>query len=149
VSPDPDPPSEEPERLDPLDDESDVRDEPELPDDEPDSPDEPELPEEPDLSDLSDEPELPEEPDSPDEPDRPDPPESARKRSREGAKDSAQLAGALPPAPALAPPPWHFLNFLPDPHQQGSLRPIWSIASTRRCSMCGPSASSSSTTGWS
>ena len=30
--------------------------------------------------------------------------------------------------------PWHFLNFLPDPHQHGSLRPICSLGSTRRCS---------------
>ena len=27
----------------------------------------------------------------------------------------------------------HFLNFLPDPHQHGSLRPICSCSSTRRC----------------
>src|SRR5204863_549696 len=27
--------------------------------------------------------------------------------------------------------PWHFLNFLPDPHQHGSLRPICSRSSTR------------------
>ena len=33
--------------------------------------------------------------------------------------------------------PWHFLNFLPDPHQHGSLRPICSAASTRRCSTTG------------
>src|SRR5688500_2481055 len=40
-------------------------------------------------------------------------------------------ASELDPGWALAPPcgiqalhaPWHFLNFLPDPHQQGSLRP--------------------------
>ena len=29
--------------------------------------------------------------------------------------------------------PWHFLNFLPDPHQHGSLRPSCSFSSTRRC----------------
>ena len=29
--------------------------------------------------------------------------------------------------------PWHFLNFLPEPHQHGSLRPIASFSSTRRC----------------
>jgi hypothetical protein len=26
--------------------------------------------------------------------------------------------------------PWHFLNFLPEPHQHGSLRPILSRSST-------------------
>src|SRR5205085_3564813 len=31
--------------------------------------------------------------------------------------------------------PWHFLNFLPDPHQQGSLRPICSRSSTCRVSI--------------
>src|ERR1700716_2982989 len=28
--------------------------------------------------------------------------------------------------------PWHFLNFLPLPHQQGSLRPTWCSSSTMR-----------------
>ena len=42
--------------------------------------------------------------------------------------------------------PWHFLYFLPDPHQHGSLRPSCSCSSTRRCSTtvgaaCGSSAS--------
>ncbi len=43
--------------------------------------------------------------------------------------------------------PWHFLYFLPDPHQHGSLRPICSCSSRRRCSTavppaaCGSSAS--------
>src|SRR5438132_3273933 len=37
--------------------------------------------------------------------------------------------------------PWHFLNFLPDPHQHGSLRPIWSTSSTRRCSTTGSASS--------
>src|SRR6188508_2345170 len=30
--------------------------------------------------------------------------------------------------------PWHFLNFLPEPHQHGSLRPIFSFSSSRRVS---------------
>ena len=34
--------------------------------------------------------------------------------------------------------PWHFLNFLPEPHQQGSLRPSCSCSSTRRCSTAVP-----------
>src|SRR4029453_12775775 len=29
--------------------------------------------------------------------------------------------------------PWHFLYFLPDPHQQGSLRPILSRSLVTRC----------------
>src|SRR6202011_3495869 len=29
--------------------------------------------------------------------------------------------------------PWHFLNFLPLPHQHGSLRPIFSRSPTTRC----------------
>src|SRR3954466_2921124 len=43
--------------------------------------------------------------------------------------------------------PWHFLYFLPEPHQHGSLRPICSFSSTRRCctaagmGACGSSAS--------
>src|SRR6185437_16844757 len=32
------------------------------------------------------------------------------------------------PFPAQA--PWHFLNFLPEPHQHGSLRPILSRSAT-------------------
>src|SRR6201992_4054166 len=39
--------------------------------------------------------------------------------------------------------PWHFLYFLPDPHQQGSLRPICSPGSTRRCSIWTGAACSS------
>ena len=39
--------------------------------------------------------------------------------------------------------PWHFLNFFPDPHQQGSLRPTWCSASTTRCSTTGTSSCSS------
>src|SRR5581483_2190444 len=31
--------------------------------------------------------------------------------------------------------PWHFLYFLPEPHQQGSLRPTFSCSPTGRC--CG------------
>src|SRR3954462_12990963 len=38
--------------------------------------------------------------------------------------------------------PWHFLNFLPDPHQHGSLRPICSTAATRRCSTTGAGSAS-------
>jgi len=51
--------------------------------------------------------------------------------------------------------PWHFLYFLPDPHQHGSLRPSCSCSSTRRCSTTVPpedGASSSSSPyalGWS
>ena len=41
--------------------------------------------------------------------------------------------------------PWHFLNFLPDPHQHGSLRPICSFSSSRRCSTKAGWGSSSST----
>ena len=40
--------------------------------------------------------------------------------------------------------PWHFLYFLPDPHQQGSLRPICSSGLSRRCSTGAASSSSSS-----
>src|SRR5438034_2788009 len=29
--------------------------------------------------------------------------------------------------------PWHFLNFLPEPHQHGSLRPSFSCSPTVRC----------------
>src|SRR5213079_2104030 len=29
--------------------------------------------------------------------------------------------------------PWHFLNFLPEPHQQGSIRPTLSFSATTRC----------------
>src|SRR3954467_8379399 len=51
---------------------------------------------------------------------------------------------ALPlPSPA-AHAPWHFLNFLPDPHQHGSLRPICSFSSTCRVSTCTGRASISS-----
>src|SRR4051812_20545320 len=39
--------------------------------------------------------------------------------------------------------PWHFLNFLPDPHQHGSLRPSCSVSSTRRCCTAAGSYSSS------
>ena len=28
--------------------------------------------------------------------------------------------------------PWHFLNFLPEPHQQGSLRPSFSCSGVTR-----------------
>src|ERR671917_2176565 len=50
--------------------------------------------------------------------------------------DPAPLAtreAAAAPAQALA--PWHFLNFLPDPHQHGSLRPtFWcSLLTTVPC----------------
>src|SRR3954447_27011948 len=38
--------------------------------------------------------------------------------------------------------PWHFLYFLPDPHQHGSLRPICSVSSTRRCCTTGAGSSS-------
>src|SRR3954471_14088917 len=41
--------------------------------------------------------------------------------------------------------PWHRLYFLPEPHQHGSLRPICSAASTRRCWTGG--ASSTAPTG--
>ena len=52
--------------------------------------------------------------------------------------------------------PWHFLNFLPDPHQQGSLRPICSTSATRRCwtgsgsgaASSGAPAASASALGW-
>ena len=37
--------------------------------------------------------------------------------------------------------PWHFLNFLPDPHQQGSLRPIRSCSSSTRVSTTGADSS--------
>ena len=39
--------------------------------------------------------------------------------------------------------PWHFLNFLPDPHQHGSLRPIVCSSESTRCSTGGGSSSSS------
>src|SRR5206468_12645751 len=38
--------------------------------------------------------------------------------------------------------PWHFLYFLPDPHQHGSLRPICSLESTRRCWTAGGASAS-------
>ena len=41
--------------------------------------------------------------------------------------------------------PWHFLNFLPDPHQHGSLRPSCSCSSTRRCCTTGDGSPSAST----
>jgi diguanylate cyclase (GGDEF)-like protein len=46
-----------------------------------------------------------------------------------------------PTAPGQA--PWHFLYFLPEPHQQGSLRPSCSASSTRRCCTTGAAASPS------
>src|SRR5687767_6744197 len=68
--------------------------------------------------------------------------------------DAPPLAiGEAAAAPAQALAPWHFLNFLPDPHQHGSLRPSCSLASTRRCcTATGPSSATSSSPyalGWS
>jgi hypothetical protein len=42
--------------------------------------------------------------------------------------------------------PWHFLNFLPDPHQHGSLRPIASFSSSLRCCTTAGAISSPSST---
>src|SRR4029077_11758492 len=36
-------------------------------------------------------------------------------------------------SPLLGYAPWHFLNFLPEPHQQGSFRPILSRSAVTRC----------------
>src|SRR3954467_14520060 len=47
------------------------------------------------------------------------------------------------------PAPWHFLNFLPEPHQQGSLRPIFSCSSSTRVSTaCIGSSSHTPASGW-
>ena len=54
---------------------------------------------------------------------------------------AASAAAALARTRAQA--PWHFLNFLPDPHQQGSLRPIVSSSESTRCSTGGGSSSPS------
>ena len=47
------------------------------------------------------------------------------------------LCGALDREAAVVYAPWHFLNFLPEPHQHGSLRPSCSFSSTRRCWITG------------
>src|SRR5438132_12386920 len=50
----------------------------------------------------------------------------------------ATIVPTLAAGGAAAPyAPWHFLNFFPLPHQQGSLRPTWCSSSTMRCSTTG------------
>ncbi len=56
----------------------------------------------------------------------------ARGSERGRPLSTGRTAPALAGAEAYA--PWHFLNFLPLPHQHGSLRPICSSSPTRRCS---------------
>ncbi len=82
-------------------------------------------------------------------------PERARKPATAATMPwrSAQVMSRRPftrtrrlPAEASAGPqaPWHFLNFLPEPHQHGSLRPIVSCSSTRRCCTGGGSSARTS-----
>ena len=67
---------------------------------------------------------------------------AGRFAERAGAEGRAGHGPTLQPGYA----PWHFLNFLPEPHQHGSLRPIASFSSTIRCwTIAGSTASSAST----
>ena len=66
-----------------------------------------------------------------------------RRRAVRPARRSGAVPGARPRSGRHA--PWHFLNFLPEPHQHGSLRPSCSCSSTRRCCTTGDGSPSAST----
>src|SRR5436305_14976436 len=68
-----------------------------------------------------------------------------RRKRRDARRPAAADRALHPRALRLRPyAPWHFLNFLPDPHQHGSLRPTCWVSSTRRCSTCGSGSNSCS-----
>ena len=66
-----------------------------------------------------------------------------RRRPVRPTRGSGAVPGARPRG-GRAYAPWHFLNFLPDPHQHGSLRPSCSCSSTRRCCTTGEGSPSPS-----
>ena len=58
-------------------------------------------------------------------------------RGSAAAPHASDRGRRLAPCPRSSQAPWHFLNFLPLPHQHGSLRPTWCSSSTTRCSITG------------
>src|SRR5687768_6446159 len=54
-----------------------------------------------------------------------------KRTTRSAANDPRHLARSRAARRGYA--PWHFLYFLPDPHQLGTLRPILSRSKTTRC----------------
>src|SRR6266540_4287091 len=59
---------------------------------------------------------------------RPQTPKSARASPARVSREAAFLASARKRSFRAAQAPWHFLNFLPLPHQHGSLRPMFSFS---------------------